>query len=248
MDIILIRHSDTFLFCSLFNNCTFVHFITKSNKILRVEPICDVIKKKRIHLTCRKKAFSPIWTAMKTSLRQDAEHRNPKVDLGWSLFSSGVCWHLPVPSAIIKKTSVFPPVSWLSVSGIRCYRSRDSKMSSPHPLRLQGIAISFSTFYAGRLSFLPFNTEGQENISEQVEITPGLTLLLLPYLFSPLVCIEFPVPFSFSRVFEGNMTWFVLRIYYPWLQNYSPFQLNKAAAWGQELKWTTVRIYVALDQ
>lgn len=45
---------------------------------------------------------------MKISLRQDAEHRNPKVDLGWSLFSSGVCWHLPVPSAIIKKTSVFP--------------------------------------------------------------------------------------------------------------------------------------------
>ena len=99
-----------------------MHFITKSNKVLlRVNPICDIVKwkksnkrnkkNKRIHLTCRKKAFSPIWTAMKRSLRQDAEHRNPKVDPRWSLFSSGVCWHLPVPSAIIKKkTSVFPPL------------------------------------------------------------------------------------------------------------------------------------------
>lgn len=70
---------------------------------------------------------------MKRSLRQDAEHRNPKVDLAWFLFSSGVCWHLPDQSAIIKKTSVFPHDSWLSVSGIFCCRSRDYMMSSPHP-------------------------------------------------------------------------------------------------------------------
>ena len=35
-------------------------------------------------------------------------------------------------------------------------------MSSPHPLSLLGVAVS-STFYAGRLSFLPFNTEGVRN-------------------------------------------------------------------------------------
>lgn len=40
---------------------------------------------------------------------------------------------LPAPSAIIKKTCVSPPNSWLSVSGIFCCRSRDYARSSPHP-------------------------------------------------------------------------------------------------------------------
>lgn len=54
---------------------------------------------------------------------------------------------------------VFFPDRWLSVSGIFSCRSRDSMMSSPHPLSLLGVAVSWS-FYAGRLSFLPFNTGG----------------------------------------------------------------------------------------
>lgn len=44
---------------------------------------------------------------MKRSLRQDSEHRNPKVD---DHCSAPVFWcHLPVPQAIIKKTNVFIP-------------------------------------------------------------------------------------------------------------------------------------------
>lgn len=53
----------------------------------------------------------------------------------------------------------FPGCCWLSVSGISRCGSRDSMMSSPHLLSLLGVAVSWR-FYAGRLSFLPFNTEG----------------------------------------------------------------------------------------
>lgn len=46
---------------------------------------------------------------MKRSLRQDAEHRGPEVDPVLYRFSSGVCWRLPIPSAINKKTVIPPP-------------------------------------------------------------------------------------------------------------------------------------------
>lgn len=73
---------------------------------------------------------------MKRSLRQDAEHRGPGVDLVFYRFSSGVWWRLPVPSAINKKTVTPPkptpthPDSWYSVSGVWCCGSRER--SSPH--------------------------------------------------------------------------------------------------------------------
>lgn len=99
---------------------------------------------------------------MKRSLRQDAEHRNPKVDLVWFLFSSGVCWHLPVPSAIIKKTSVIPPIVG-SLSQASFAVGHEITWCHLHtPLSLLGVAVSFCPFYAGRLSFLPFNTEGRD--------------------------------------------------------------------------------------
>lgn len=110
---------------------------------------------------------------MKRSLRQDAERRGPETDLDVYQFSSGVCWRLPVPSAINKKTSVTPlsptpthPDSWYSISvAVGC----EIGHLTPHTptLSLLGVAVC-CVFYAGRLSFLPFSTEEerQEKIHE----------------------------------------------------------------------------------
>lgn len=98
---------------------------------------------------------------MKKSLRQDAEHKNPIVDLDWSLFSSGVCWHLPVPSVIIKKTSVFSPPIVGSLSQASFTTGHENPWLPLHTSWVCSESPSPSMlFYAGRLSFLPFNTEG----------------------------------------------------------------------------------------
>lgn len=80
-------------------------------------------------------------------------------------FSSGVCWRLPVPSAINKKTSVTPPNTPTPphptpiVGAPSQLRDVRLVISTPPPTpSLLGVAVCCE-FYAGRLSFLPFSTE-----------------------------------------------------------------------------------------
>lgn len=118
-----------------------MHFRAKQGSSLKLTLFVTRGKKKknkRVHLTCRKKAFSPIWASMKRSLRQDAEHRGPEVDPVLYRFSSGVCWRLPIPSAI-NKTVIPPspkpthPDSWNSISGVCCCGSRERSSPHAHP-------------------------------------------------------------------------------------------------------------------
>lgn len=184
--------SGTLLFISLFNKTVHcVHFITKSkNVLIKVNHVWHYLKKKKkikkhkksiytshVEKKTKKKnkAFSPIWTAMKRSLRQDAEHGNPKLDLGWSLFSSGVCWHLPVPSAIIKKTSVSPPKIVGSLSQASFSTGHEDPWLHLHTPWVCSESPSPSRrFYAGRLSFLPFNTEEERRYTLFIAPAPHM--------------------------------------------------------------------------
>lgn len=152
----LIHHSLSHALIRLYILC--ISLPSQTRYLSKLTTMDDVFLKK--NKKQKNKSFSPIWTAMKKSLRQDAEHKNPIVDLDWSLFSSGVCWHLPVPSVIIKKTSVFPPDSWLSVSGVFYYRSWESMTSSPHLLSLLGVAVSFHAFLRWQAQLLAFQHWG----------------------------------------------------------------------------------------
>lgn len=100
---------------------------------------------------------------MKRSLRQDAEHRGPEVDLVLYRFSSGVCWRLPVPSAINKKivTPPNPPPPTLIV-GTPSQASVAVGRESGH-LHTHTPMLSLLRVYAGRLSFLPFSTEEERH-------------------------------------------------------------------------------------
>lgn len=102
---------------------------------------------------------------MKISLRQDAEHRNPEVDSGSSLFSSGVCWHLPVHYQQSSRRLVFFPVSLLSISGILCCRSRDSTVISP-PAESAGSRCLLLRALCRQTQLLAFQHFGEIKVEE----------------------------------------------------------------------------------
>ena len=95
---------------------------------------------------------------MKRSLRQDAEHRGPKEDLVLYGFSSGVCWRLPVPSAINPHPPQPTPThidSLYSISDVCCCGSR--VRSSPRAysiLSLLGVAVYCALTLEGSASCL----------------------------------------------------------------------------------------------
>lgn len=107
---------------------------------------------------------------MKRSLRQDAERRGPEVDPVLYRFSSGVCWRLPIPSAINKKTVIPPPqnpptpiVGTPSQASVAVGReSGHLHTHTPHPESAGSHRLL--RVYAGRLSFLPFSTEKETHI------------------------------------------------------------------------------------
>lgn len=69
-----------------------------------------------------------------------------------------------------------PPDNWCSVSVM--FRCRSWDRSSAHPLSPPGVTTS-CTFYAGRLSFLPFNTE-RGDTKQDFHKDPPLTLNTFP--------------------------------------------------------------------
>lgn len=87
---------------------------------------------------------------------------------------------------------MFFPNSWLSVSGIFCCRSRDYKMSSPHPLSLLGVAVScaFLRRQAQLLAFQHWGDETQSETVSKVRTITGLVCLMLPWLIYAILLVS----------------------------------------------------------